>query len=187
MGKIKKKSTGVVYWAHLKEHTDPRTQGYIGYSSYFQQRKNKHFYNARTKIDSNPHFYNALIKYGADVIWEILFTGPILGCVQIEEYLRPAKNIGWNINVGGSTQLGVNHPRYGGACSTELRLKMRESALSRGTRIRCITTGEEFLCISDACKKYMIERSNLRKACKGIIRGTGTHPDTLERLKWEYI
>lgn len=182
-----KSNSGVVYWAHLPEHTDNKTQGYVGFATFFPQRKAKHYYNAATKADSNTHFYNALNKYST-IIWDILFEGPIEECVALEYQLRPDSNIGWNIIPGGCTQTGKNHPRYGKKTPETAKAIMREKAIAReGTPVKCITTGEEFICIKDASTKYNLQSSNIRKACKGIISYTGIHPETGKKLKWEYI
>lgn len=55
-------------------------------------------------------------------------------------------------------------------------------------KIRCITTGEMFDSMKDACLKYNIDKSSLSAHCRGrkYINGCGYHPLTNELLKWEY-
>lgn len=183
----KNTKSGVVYWAHLPEHTDIKTQGYVGFATFFNQRKAKHYHNAKAKTDTNTHFYNALNKYTKNIVWDIIFSGPLEGCVQIEHYFRPLPNTGWNIIPGGSTQTGVNHPRYNKPITEKARISTRSKALERqSTPVTCITTKENFVCLADAARKYGLQRANIRKACKGVITYTGKHPVTGKKLKWEY-
>lgn len=52
-------------------------------------------------------------------------------------------------------------------------------------KVKCITTGEVFNYMGEACKKHNIDRSNLTKHCKGKTRWCGKLPDGTP-LKWEY-
>jgi hypothetical protein len=86
-----------VYWIHHPEHTDMFTQGYIGVSNDVRKRWLDH----KRRIQ-NLHFKNAVAKYGWDnmVKKEILIAEEAY-CLDIENKLRPTKNIGWNIAIGG--------------------------------------------------------------------------------------
>ena len=55
--------------------------------------------------------------------------------------------------------------------------------------IICVTTGEVFLSMKDACEKYHIDPSSLSGHCRGrkLQNGCGRHPETNELLKWKYI
>ncbi len=55
--------------------------------------------------------------------------------------------------------------------------------------VRCLTTGEVFDQMKDACEKYHIDPSSLSAHCRGrgCKNGCGRHPETNELLKWEYI
>lgn len=55
-----------------------------------------------------------------------------------------------------------------------------------GTSIVCLTTGETFIKIQDACKKYNINSSNVIKNCKGITKSCGKLKDG-RKLVWRYI
>jgi len=52
-------------------------------------------------------------------------------------------------------------------------------------KVKCITTGEVFNYMGEACEKYGIDRSNLTKHCKGKTRWCGKLPDGTP-IKWEY-
>lgn len=88
-----------VYWYHLQEHTDPTTQGYIGVTVDLIVRDNNHRLH---KLRRSSHLRNAIIKYGtSNVIRDVLHTASISDAYAIEETLRPAPGIGWNIAKGG--------------------------------------------------------------------------------------
>ena len=89
--------TTSVYWIHHPDHTDMFSQGYIGVSVNARKRWIDH-----RRHQENRHFANAVKLYG----WDLLVKKQILiaeedYCLDIERKLRPEKNIGWNIAVGG--------------------------------------------------------------------------------------
>jgi hypothetical protein len=51
----------IVYWARLETHTDPRRDGYIGYSiNTLVERQTSHYKKAKSNKLRNVHFHNAL-------------------------------------------------------------------------------------------------------------------------------
>lgn len=60
---------------------------------------------------------------------------------------------------------------------------------ARNKQVECITTGEHFPSMKEACEKYHIDQSSLSGHCKGrkCVNGVGRHPETDELLKWRYI
>lgn len=54
-------------------------------------------------------------------------------------------------------------------------------------RVRCITTGEVFNCITDAENEYKLSQGNIGKVCRGKQTYAGKHPVTGEKLYWEYV
>ena len=54
-------------------------------------------------------------------------------------------------------------------------------------KVRCITTGEEFECITDAEKEYKLSQGNIGKVCRGKAKSAGKHPITGEPLHWEFV
>jgi predicted GIY-YIG superfamily endonuclease len=89
--------TCAVYWIRCVDHTDMFSQGYIGVSKNVQRRFVEH-----QRKSENAHLKNAIKKYGWDALvkTEILISDEAY-CTDIETKLRPTKNIGWNIGVGG--------------------------------------------------------------------------------------
>lgn len=109
-----------VYWAHLPEHTDMLSQGYIGFTSgTVEKRWAGHLSDAKRC----PHiiFYKALAKYGDKIVLETILEGDIDYCLDVENKLRPTNKIGWNIKVGG------DYGSIGVIPSDESRKKMSES------------------------------------------------------------
>ena len=58
---------------------------------------------------------------------------------------------------------------------------------SNARKVRCINTNIIFNCIKDAANFYNIDNSQIGKCCKGYAKSAGKHPDTNEKLFWEYI
>lgn len=93
-----------VYWIHLPEHTDMTSQGYIGFTATtVSGRYNNHKKAARR--DGAYPIHNAIRKYGESLVVSTLVDGPPEYCMSVEEKLRPQRNIGWNIAVGGSAPM----------------------------------------------------------------------------------
>ena len=87
-----------VYWVHRPEHTDIRSQGYVGISKRFERRIWEHL-----KLSQNRYLKNAINKYGWDnLVKEKVLIGKEDYCLEIEAKLRPADKIGWNLVKGGN-------------------------------------------------------------------------------------
>jgi hypothetical protein len=111
-------------------------QGYIGISknvsSRFEQHRNR---------SQNPHLTNSINKYGWDNLTkQILLVGSNQYCLDIEKKLRPIKNIGWNLTVGGGqppvaygnkNRLGIPSWNKGAICSEDTKEKLRKSHLGQ--------------------------------------------------------
>jgi len=83
-----------LYWIRYPDHTDPKTQGYIGISSRPDDRFLEHKRGQKNKI------LPRVISKGASM--EILLEGLSLEKALLEESkYRPEEKIGWNIARGG--------------------------------------------------------------------------------------
>jgi group I intron endonuclease len=92
----------VIYWIRLPEHTNIATQGYVGVSKNVSRRITEHLRDLVATTHTNPHLKYAFNKYGWDrFIIDIFFCGHEDFCYLLENDLRPTKNIGWNITIGG--------------------------------------------------------------------------------------
>ena len=134
-----------VYWIRLPEHTDNRTEGYIGV---YKGQDVKHRWNRHKRdaaLGSEYAIHRAIRKYD-DLVYEILFSGSYEGCLQLEEYWRPNMHTGWNIHSGGrscSPMQGRKHTdeskvKMSKACtgkrrSVESRLKQSDTLMGHST------------------------------------------------------
>ena len=86
----------IVYWARLAEHDDPYSEGYVGISqNSLDERKRSHYKTANSNKRRNNHFHNALIKYGDDVVWELLHDDLEKDdALYLEDGYRPDINVG---------------------------------------------------------------------------------------------
>jgi hypothetical protein len=84
-----------IYWLHLPEHTDMKTEGYIGVSKTPRKRFIKH------KKKTSRHLGNAFKKYGELIEQNIVWLGNEEICYELENQLRPNPQIGWNEAPGG--------------------------------------------------------------------------------------
>ena len=54
-------------------------------------------------------------------------------------------------------------------------------------KVKCVTTGEVFNTMKEACEKYKVNTSHMCDCCKGKRKSAGKHPVTKEKLIWEYV
>jgi uncharacterized protein (DUF433 family) len=121
----------VVYWARLKEHDDPYSEGYVGMSSDFDERKKSHYKTAQSSRKRNVHFHNALLKYDGKVIWEVMHSDLTEDeAFAVEEIYREDINIGWNTDKGGVK--AVSPEWY----ADEANKEMHRQATAEATRKR---------------------------------------------------
>lgn len=97
---LQPKGASIVYWAHLPEHDDMYTQGYIGITKQPALLRWRDHISYAKKETQLP-FARALNKY-QNIVFDIIVIGQDREyCEAIEAQLRPDLNIGWNINIGG--------------------------------------------------------------------------------------
>lgn len=66
----------------------------------------------------------------------------------------------------------------------QIKRKLKQS---NNKPVRCINTGEIFIYIADAGRKYNVDPQCISRACIGKQKTAGSHPETNERLLWEFI
>ena len=88
-----------VYWIHRPCDLDIMTQGYIGISNKPATRWKQHLKRSKTS-KSNHRLYNSL-RLHSDYVFDILVLSTRSYCFEVEEKLRPQKNIGLNSQRGG--------------------------------------------------------------------------------------
>ena len=102
-----------VYWIHTTLMDDPTAQGYVGVTNNVKRRITNHFSKLRNNKHDNQHFQRAY-HLDDDLVVDIIFEGTEEECYLMEQQLRPAKAIGWNINEGGTKppkQMGNQHAK----------------------------------------------------------------------------
>lgn len=77
----------------------------------------------------------------------------------------------------------INYSSRDGHAISE-RMKNNNNAIKK--KVKCITTGEIFISLAEAARKYNIDKSSIAKVCKGKMKYRGKHPITKEELKWKY-
>jgi predicted GIY-YIG superfamily endonuclease len=85
-----------LYWVHLPEHKDMFNQGYIGISKNIKARYSSHKGNK-----SHKYLTEAFKNYKDKITVTTILKGTREYCLEIENKLRPEKNIGWNDQIGG--------------------------------------------------------------------------------------
>ena len=118
-----------VYWLHLKDHTYPYSEGYIGISNQVKIRFQAHIRGTIGVTSRKLH--KILEECGKEnVLCSILFEGTTEECVDKEITYRPAKGIGWNVYSGGT--LPPNN--LGKHLSEETKQKISKSNLGKNCR-----------------------------------------------------
>lgn len=113
------KTQAVLYWIRLPEHTDPKTEGYIGVSKRYEARLLDHYNAIQKGTHKNPHLVNAVNKHGWEgLIKEAIYTGEEHECYEVQSTYRPFKEAGWNIAPGGHRGPGWLSGRKKGKNST---------------------------------------------------------------------
>lgn len=167
-----------VYWIRLPEHTDIFTEGYVGISNNFEYRLKQHIY-----FSSKPEYFKnyrtefrSALSSGNHIARKILI-GTRKYCMDVEERLRPAWKIGWNIAAGGSGGYGTH-----GLTGTKLK-GMYYNLLSRAE------LDNEFVCEAWLGKCGLENFAEFYKKWEGVegdftlkSRGEGYTPENLIKM-----
>ena len=116
-----------VYWIHLPEHTDIKTQGYIGITTETVDKRYKRGHLSSARTGSKLRVHNAIRKYGNKIQVTTVLEDDIEFCQLVEWGYRSSINIGWNHGIGGES------PRKGSKTSEETKKKL--SIASKGRKL----------------------------------------------------
>lgn len=116
-----------VYWIHLAEHTNIKTQGYVGITTESVQKRYKRGHMSSARTGSKLHVHAAIRKYGEKIIVTTVLEDDIEFCQLVEWGYRPSPDIGWNHGIGGDS------PRVGSTTSEETKAKL--SLAGKGRKI----------------------------------------------------
>ena len=86
-----------------------------------------------------------------------------------------------------TSKYNCNYGNHGKRISDAIKGKYMGSKHPRSKKIKCITTGEIFGSLREACREYSLYPSDIGKCCKGKLNYVGKHPITGEKLVWQYI
>jgi hypothetical protein len=106
----------VLYWLHLKEHTDVFTQGYVGVTTRLIEVRFKE-HCGRFNNSYNPYnpLHLAFAQHGIEnIVKTRLCVADVSQIYKIEELFRPFEYMGWNSAQGGKlsqSALQVIHRR----------------------------------------------------------------------------
>ena len=145
----------IVYWARLAEHDDPYSEGYLGISqNSLDERKRSHYKTAKSNKRRNNHFHNALIKYGDEVVWELLHDDLAKDyALYLEDGYRPDINVGWNSDKGGveavspewyTDEANKEKHRQATAEATRRRIAEVDSPEARAERAREVWADDKY-------------------------------------------
>lgn len=162
---------GFVYWIHLPEHTNIKTQGYVGVATDYRMRWAQHKHAATSSKSKNPHLSNAINKHQSNLVYEVIFNGPMEGCYHIEEYFRPTNDIGWNIRPGGLVVPISENMKLKMSISAKARVARNDNPnLRKGIPEGCIHPMKNKIHSDES--KHKMSLSN-KKSCKVIHIETG--------------
>ena len=107
------------------------TEGYIGITTNTVAVRFKHHKSAAKVVKSKGTIHRALLKYENEIVVSELVIGTLQYCAELEFKLRPTRNIGWNIAVGGLLTSIEARATY----STPLEVRRKQSGAKKGRKL----------------------------------------------------
>ena len=177
---------------------------YIGQTSRsVEERWRKNGYGYRTQ----PKFYNAILKYGWDNFEHIILeTGLSKEEADKKEVYWIAyydsMNNGYNLCSGGNknkvfsdevkqhlsdvgkTKIGEKNNFYGHKHTEESKATMNDK---KKKYVLCKNTGHIFFGLKEAAEWAKVNKVSIGDCCRGKTKTSGVHPETGERLLWQYV
>ena len=181
-----------------------------------EKRFKDHISASKCENKKGVILYNAMHKYGVENFsHEILKENLTKNEADYWEryYIEEFDTIknGYNLKTGGThciyseaskQKMSKNHadvsgeknPMYGKKHSLESRIKMSQNRHDKkgsescfAKKVICVETQEIFGCIKDAAEWCgLSSHSSISRYLNGGSKSAGTHPETHEKLHWEY-
>ena len=86
-----------------------------------------------------------------------------------------------------NSNYGTHNEKISKATKGKKRESMKGDKNPSARKVKCVTTGEVFNTMKEACEKYKVNTSHMCDCCKGKRKSAGKHPVTKEKLIWEYV
>lgn len=95
--------TAILYWLHLKEHTDVFTQGYVGVTTrLIDVRFKEHCSRFNNSYNQYNPLHLAFAEYGIEnIVKTRLCVCDVKQAYELEKVFRPFEYMGWNTVEGG--------------------------------------------------------------------------------------
>lgn len=156
-----------VYWIRKKDFKDVFSEGYVGVTSKTAEERFDRHYQGKKSFKGK--LYNTLNKYPKDdFIVETICISDSEYCYWLENQLRPIKNLGWNIAIGGSKPPSPENRVW----SEKSRQKLSDSLKGKTSEAR-----------KQATKKLGIKRKGLPKSKSSVDK----YNNFLNRVgPWKY-
>lgn len=93
----------VLYWLHLKEHTDVFSQGYVGVTTrLIDIRFKEHCSKFKSSYNQYNPLHLAFTEYGIEnIVKTRLCVCAVKQAYELEKIFRPFEYMGWNMVEGG--------------------------------------------------------------------------------------
>lgn len=177
-----------LYWIRLPEHSDMRSEGYIGISKDANARWKWH-----RKSKENPHLKSAIEKYGFDhLVKQIVLIADKSYCLDIERKLRPSRKIGWNIETGGgnppaqrnktSFANGFTPWNKGVPMDDETKAKVSESRKGKAAWNKGLAWSDEVKAKVSATKKGKMPFPGAVERLAAANRGKKRPPEVVQKI-----
>lgn len=166
-----------VYWIRFPSHSDPATQGYVGFTvQKVGARFIRHLDSARNRLGACPMLERILRKSKKAVVVETLLVGEAAYCLEIERTLRPHPHIGWNLSPGGSASgLGMVRSPESQARITASKIGKTRSPETRA-RISAALKNNK-------CALGSIHTPAMRAAHSARMKGYRHTPEAIEKIR----
>jgi hypothetical protein len=181
----------VVYWIHLKDHTNILTEGYLGVSNEPDIRKRNHFRYLNENTHCNTKLQNAVNKYGIEnIVMSIILVADTNYCYELEKKLRPENGIGWNIAAGGNGGKlfdRENDPRVGKPSWNSGKTKHDTPALAEsGKKVSLALKGRKNEPCSEQKKQTISNTKNSLEWKESVgYESTRKMKETKNSLEWK--
>lgn len=144
---------------------------------------NAPFRNFLTMTDEQLKYFGNIVE-----VHQYSLLGEYIASYPTLEAAAKAVNGKYPENIGECFRGNLHRTAYGYQWSKEKIEKMPPVPVPHGKVVKCINTQEIFPSTVLAAKAYNIKsHTNINECCAGKRKSAGKHPETGEKLHWEYV